>query len=92
MYLSHPVRRMRDDPMDDQDVTLVVSAADDADVDALEEAIEAAGGAVEEHLEFGALSVRIEELDVTPLCDVDGIDSIETANTRGYAGDAGEDI
>ena len=39
MYLSHPVRRMRDDPVPDARVELVVTAAADGDRAALASAI-----------------------------------------------------
>jgi len=93
MYLSHPVRRMRDDPIPDARVVLVVTAAADADRDSLAGAIEGTDAEVLEHLRFNALRVACPETAVADVCALDGIESVETGATRDLAGgDAGEDL
>ena len=93
MYLSHPVRRMREDPQPDTPVDLVVTAADDADREDLAAALEAVGAEVEERLRFGALRVSCRETTVADVVALDGIAEVETWATRELAGgDAGEDV
>jgi hypothetical protein len=93
MYLSHPVRRMRDDPEPDLTVELVVTAADEDGVADLENALAEAGVDVRDRLRFGALRVRCPETTVAALCALEGIESVETGATRDVAGgDAGEDV
>ena len=93
MYLSHPVRRMRDDPVPDARVELVVTAAADADREALASAIEGTDAEVLDQLRFGGIRVACPETAVADICALDGIESIETAATRDLAGgDAGEDL
>lgn len=87
MYLSHPVRRLREDPTEGETVALAVTAADDADTDALVEALTEAGGTVEERLRFGTLRVTVPEPRVADVCALDGIASVETANTLGITGE-----
>jgi hypothetical protein len=91
MYLSHPVRRMREDPIEGADVRLVVAATDEGKVPALESELSEVGESVE-RLPYGSLEVTVAEADVSAVCDLDGIESIETADTVGIGGDAGEDI
>ncbi|WP_224268236.1 hypothetical protein [Haloprofundus salinisoli] len=81
MYLSHPVRRMRDDPIDGEEVTLVVELGDGADRDALESTVRTGGGAVERDLQFRAVLVRVPESAVASLCELDGLARIETGET-----------
>jgi hypothetical protein len=92
MYLSHPVRRMRDDPREDAETTLVVRVGESASVASLSKAIGVAGGTVEEELPYGALRVTIPQERIADLCSLDGIDSIETDDVVGIGGDAGEDL
>lgn len=94
MYLSHPVRRMRDDPIDGESVVLIVTADsdDDAAIEDLAERIEAVGGTVADRLQFGALRVETTEERVVRFCDLAGVESIETEHAIGIGGDAGEDI
>ena len=91
MYLSHPVRRVRDDPIEDAEVRLVVTPTDEADVAALESALESIGEAVD-CLPYDALEVTVPETAVAEVCELPDIDSIETAGTVGIGGDAGEDL
>lgn len=92
MYLSHPVRRMRDDPREDAEATLVVRTEESASVAPLSKAIGVVGGIVEEELPHGALRVTIPQERIAELCSLDGIDSIETDNVVSTGGDAGEDL
>ena len=82
MYLSHPVRRMRSAPGED-DVALVVEfgAADEDPPEALARLVDDAGGAVEESLGFDCWQVRVPESAIEGLCSLDGVDRIETAAT-----------
>mgnify|MGYP000347198287 CR=1 FL=1 len=92
MYLSHPVRRMREDPVEGERVTLVVTAASERSVEDLETAIEDTGVRVTKRLQFGALRVELVQERIDDLCALGGIESVETANTVGVGGDAGEDV
>ena len=91
-YLSHPVRRLREDPIAGEDVTLVVRAADGTDLNQLETAIGDAGGTVDERLQFESVRVTIAQEELDALCSVSGIAAIETDNVAGVGGDAGEDV
>ncbi|AKU08583.1 PIN domain-containing protein [Haloferax gibbonsii] len=84
MYLSHPVRRMRDDPLDDEVAELRVEPADDDARAALETRVESLGGSLERELRFGGVVVSLAESAVTDLCELDGIERIETVDTLGY--------
>jgi hypothetical protein len=90
MYLSHPVRRMREEPRDGE-VTLRVTAESEERADVLAGELEDVG-TVEERLRFGALRVTVEQERIGDLCALDGIESVETADTLGVGGDAGEDV
>lgn len=82
MYLSHPVRRMRDNP-GEGDVTLVVEL--DTDLPDAESsfrrAVEEADGAVEEELGFDCWQVTVPETAIGALCDLDAVVRVETAAT-----------
>lgn len=85
MYLSHPVRRMREDPFEDESVTLVVEFDAEADSERTREAIEALaeehGGEIERDLRFADLAVSLPETAVADLCAVDGLARVETDRT-----------
>jgi hypothetical protein len=85
---------MREDPIQGETVSLVVTGESDEEefVAELETGIEDAGASVEQRLEFGALRVETTQDRIDDLCDLTGIESIETANTVGIGGDAGEDL
>ena len=92
MYLSHPVRRLRDDPVDGETVTLLVRAADDEGVEALADRL-ADVGSVEDRLRFATVKVTVPQEAVAAVCDLPGIEAIETANTLAMdAEGAGEDV
>ena len=92
MYLSHPVRRMRENPVEGEAVTLVVRAESPDRTETLEPAIGVVGGTVEAELPYGALRVAIPQERIGDLCTLEGIETIETADVVGLTGDAGEDI
>lgn len=88
---------MRDDPVPDEDVTLLLSLADESDHDAVEAAIEATvtdvGGRVTDRLAFETIAVEIPQPAIPALCELDGIAAAETGDTIGITpGDAGEDL
>lgn len=87
MYLSHPVRRLRDDPGEGE-VSLVVELedsgddTDDNDVPGpLGAAVADAGGTVERSLGFDCWLVTVPETAVERLCDLDAATRIETDAT-----------
>lgn len=91
MYVSPAVRSIREHPAKDESVTLLVRAADD--VAEIRDRIETAGGTIEETLEFETLAVSISQTDVGAICDLDGIEYIETDQTLTIDADgAGEDV
>ncbi len=91
MYLSHPVRRMRKDPIEGEAVVLIVTA-EDGQRDALEAAIEGLDANVTDRLQFGALRVETEQQRIDEICELSGIDSLKTEDAVGIGGDAGEDV
>lgn len=80
MYLSHPVRRIREDPDESETVTLRVTAEDDDAADALADALDDLG-VVEKRLRFAGLRVTVPQVNVDDVCALDGIESVETGNT-----------
>lgn len=93
MYVSPAVRTIRDDPLPDETVTLLVEATEDADLSALANALGDAGATVEEELEFRTLAVSVAHEDVAAVCDCAGIEAVETSNTLVLDPDgAGEDV
>lgn len=82
MYLSHPVRRMRDDPGEGE-VSLVVEL--DTDVaeaeSSLRRAVEDADGTVEEELGFDCWQVTVREAALDAICDLPAVVRVETAAT-----------
>ncbi|GAB7012626.1 hypothetical protein [Halolamina salina] len=80
MYLSHPVRRMRDDP-GEATAALVVELSDDAAPSRLRETVADAGGEVVEELGFDCWLVRLPEAGVDELCSLAGVVRVETDAT-----------
>ncbi|WP_202594668.1 hypothetical protein [Halolamina sediminis] len=80
MYLSHPVRRMRDDP-GEAPATLVVELDDGAEPAGLHDTLTDAGGGVVEELGFDCWLVRLPEAGVAELCSLSGVVRIETDAT-----------
>lgn len=95
MYLSPTVRTMRDDPHPDATVTLLVRPADGTDPADLEAAIADAGATVRGRTRFGAVEAELPETAVADVCDVDGVEAIETTDVTRRDADAtgaGEDV
>jgi len=91
MYVSPAVRSIREHPVEDESVTLLVRAADN--VAEVRDRIETAGGTIEESLEFETLAVSIPQTGVGAICELEGIESIETDRTLTIDADgAGEDV
>jgi len=91
-YLTHPVRRLRDDPNRDETVTLLVTATGDTDEDALAAAVREFGS-LEDRLRFGTVKVTVPQPAVTHVCGLSGVARVETANTLELdPTGAGEDI
>lgn len=80
MYLSHPVRRMRDDPSEEP-VSLVVELDADAEVEPLREVVADAGGRVDRDLGFDCWLVTVPEMGIEAVCALDGAVRVETAET-----------
>jgi hypothetical protein len=80
VYVSHPVRAIRDDPQTDESVDLVVTVDPDAATDP-RATVRDLGGTVVAELPYDAVRVRLPEAAVAPLCDAGGIERIETAET-----------
>ncbi len=103
MYLSHPVRRMREDPVEGEELTVIVRVAaqgpdggvgevTDGAIEAAVEKIEQTGATVEDELRFGTLRVRLTQERIADICSISDLASIETDNTIGLGGDSGEDV
>lgn len=93
-YLTHPVRRIREDPVEGETVTLLVTAEgeDDAAADHLADRL-ADLGTVEERLRFGTVKATVPHEAVDEACDLPGVEAVETANTLAIDPDgAGEDV
>ncbi len=92
MYLSHPVRRLRDEPREGESVTLVVRAEHEDGIDDLADRL-ADLGTVEDRLRFATVKATVPQTAVADVCDLDGIETIETANTLTLdPTGAGEDV
>jgi len=94
---------MREDPDEGEELTVIVRVAaqgpdggvgevTDEAVERVIGDIEDAGATVEDSLRFGSLRVRLRQEQIEDICEIPDIASIETDNTIGLAGDAGEDI
>ena len=84
-YVSHTVRSLRRDPIPGETVRLVLTPAE-ADPDEgsatpaeeVAEAVESLGGEVVRELQFGRLLVTVEQSELDAVCDLDGVDAVET--------------
>ena len=98
MYVSPAVRSMREDPIEDESVTLLVEVADEYDpegdpVDTVAAAVEDAGGTVEDRRRFGTLVVAIAQDRIGAICAIEGLGVVETDNAVTMDPDgAGEDV
>jgi hypothetical protein len=92
MYLSHPVRRLCEDPIEGAAVTLRVTATDGDSLDTLTERLTEVG-TVEERLRFDGIRVTVPQERLGAVCELDGIEAVETTHTFTLDGDgAGEDV
>jgi len=92
MYVSRPVRAVRDDPTPGESATLLLRLGD-ADPDAVRTAVDECGGEVTAELAFETLRVDVPQEAVPSICDLAGLDAVETdAPLDVGAGDAGEDV
>ncbi|MEF8786742.1 MAG: hypothetical protein V5A45_12475 [Haloarculaceae archaeon] len=91
MYLSHPVRRIREDPDESETVTLRVTAVDDDAADELADSLDEVG-VVEERLRFAGIRVTVPQTHLDDICAFEGIESIETGNTFSMDFDTPEDV
>ncbi|MGZ0746663.1 hypothetical protein [Haloparvum sp. AD34] len=89
MYLSPPVRRIREDPTPDEDIGLVVEL-DERSPESLKERVDELGGQIERELGFDAWHVVIPETSLDELCETDGLAKIETDATITLDPDAPE--
>jgi hypothetical protein len=80
MYLSHPVRRIREEPLPDESITLVVELEADADPETFQERVTEIGGTVDEDLRF-SWRVTVPQTALDDLLSVSGLERVETANT-----------
>lgn len=99
MYVSRPVRSIRDDPIVGESVRLLVTLADDlgerssAVEAAVRETVAGHGGTVVDELEFDTLVVEVPHETVADLCGLEGLAAIETDDTLSVTLDgAGEDV
>jgi hypothetical protein len=82
-YLSHPVRRIRDDPTPGERVGLVVELADGTDPAVVRDAVADLGGRVTGELRFADLRVELPEPAVAAFLDRGGLTRVETTDTVG---------
>lgn len=87
MYLSHPVRRIRERPDPVDSVSLVVELDGETTAETLVSVADELEGSVDRDLGFSAHLVTIPETAVDDLCDVAGIERIETADTISFTPD-----
>ena len=88
MYVSHPVRRMGQDPVEGETVELVLTVdTGEATPEGVGDRIEAVGGKVVAELPFDSLHVSVAQEDVGDVCEVAGLERVETANTISLGGD-----
>lgn len=93
MYVSRPIRAIREDPIPGEEVRLLLRVPDEADPESIAETARQAGATVVEQLDFGDLGVTVAHEDVAAICDLDGLDAVETARTLEMDLDgAGEDV
>lgn len=92
-YVSHPVRRVRDDPEPGETVDLVVRVADDADPDAVADALRELGAEGVEDRGLGAITAQVPQEAVPGLCERRDLASVETTDVLSMHLDgAGEDV
>lgn len=72
---------MRRDPVAGETVTLVIEVSEEGSPAAIVETVADHGGSVERQLQFADLAVRVPETAVASVCELPGIERIETTNT-----------
>ena len=93
MYVSRPVRAIRDDPVAGEVASLAVTVTDDEGEAAVRETLGATGGELVAKRQFGTLVVEVPQAAVADLCRCSGIETVETTAAIGIEpGDAGEDL
>jgi len=85
---------MRENPQEGEVVTLIAETidGDDQTISTVSDAVESVGGTVEKERPFGSLEISLYQEDIADLCSVEGISALQTDNTIGFTGDAGEDV
>lgn len=74
--LQPGVRERLNSPTSGEIVTLIVGVTDPTSDD-VQEAIEAAGGEIEDQLYYECLAVSIDETDLDALCELDVVTTVE---------------
>lgn len=95
MYLTPTVRTMRDDPHPAETVELLVRPVEGTAPGALEEVLSDVGADVLGRTRFDALRVELPETAVADLCELEGIEAVETTDVTRRDADltgAGEDV
>jgi len=93
MYVSRAVESIREDPIEDEPVRLVLETDEGVDLDAIAAAAEDAGATVERELQFDDLEVSVAQERVADVCDIDGLAAVQTADAIGtHADEAEEDV
>jgi hypothetical protein len=93
MYVSRPVRAIRDDPVTGETVQLAVTVTDEDGERAVRDAVADTDGTVVAERQFGTLVVEVSEPAVATVCGCSGIETVETTAAIGIEpGDAGEDV
>lgn len=88
MYLSHPVRRIREAPDADASVALVAELAPEVDPEEFASTVAELDGSVDEELRYDAWRVTVPQPAVASLCAFDGLVRVETADTLTLGVDA----
>lgn len=99
-YVTHPIRRVRDDPVEDETIDLLVRVEDEgadqdatADVDAVAEVLRELGAEGVDDRGLGALTARVPQAAVGEICELDALASVETTDSLTIHPDgAGEDV
>ena len=92
-YVSRPVRYLREDPVPGEDVGLLLRTTDEVDTNEVTESVRNLGGEVLADRGFGALEIEVGQEAVDSVCEIDGLEAVETTDTLTIDLDgAGEDV
>lgn len=92
-YVSRPVRHLREEPVPGEDAGLLLRTTDETDTDEVAETVREFGGEVVADRGFGTLEVEVDQEDVESVCEIDGLEAVETTDTLTIDLDgAGEDV